>query len=83
MAHFGHFSHNTSIKPHTETLLFLYRLLKFVVDIKWERISSILLIIFRHRNMIDLLVERSGCSTQEEPYKEFQYLKSRFDEVYL
>jgi hypothetical protein len=45
------------IKPHTDCLLFLYRLVKFVMELKLDKIALVLIPIFRHRNLIESLAE--------------------------
>jgi hypothetical protein len=41
-------------------LLFLYRLLKFISEVKLEKIKELYLLLFRHRNYLDQLVEKCG-----------------------
>lgn len=69
-------------------LLFLFRLLKYLSDSSLEMPQYIKLILFRHRSFLENQVERIVAEEKierstSETYKEFQYLKSRFDETYL
>lgn len=68
----------------TEMLLFLYRTLNLLGETNLEGASFIRLILFRHRNHLESSVERLMTAekldrSNYEPFKEFQYLKSRFD----
>lgn len=69
-------------------LLFLYRLLGYLGDSELKGANFMRLILFRHRSHLESSVERVMAADKldrstYEPFKEFQFLKSRFDEAYL
>jgi hypothetical protein len=69
-------------------LLFLYRILSYLGETELKGANFMRLILFRHRSHLESSVERVMASERlerstYEPFKEFQYLKSRFDEAYL
>ena len=77
-----------NLKNLTEMLLFLYRLLSFLGESDLQGANFMRLILFRHRSHLESSVERVMAGERldrstYEPFKEFQYLKSRFDEAYL
>jgi hypothetical protein len=76
------------MKSVTEMLLFLYRLLNSLGEVNLERSSSLRLVLFRHRNYLEIIAERISQEDHldrgtYEPLKEFHFLKGKFDDAYL
>ena len=69
-------------------LQFVFRLFKYLSDVSLPTFSFIKLLLFRHRSYIDQvtdsIVDKNRMElSNNELYKEFQFLKKKFDSAYL
>jgi len=69
-------------------LQFVFRLFKYLNDVSLPIFSFIKLLLFRHRSYIDqvtdILLDQNRVELgSSELYKEFQFLKKKFDSAYL
>lgn len=76
------------LKANIMMLQFVFRLFKYLNDVSLPVMSFIKLLLFRHRSHIDQttdnIVEQNRMELgNSELYKEFQFLKKKFDSSYL
>lgn len=76
------------LKSNIMMLQFVFRLFKYLSDVSLPIMSFIKLLLFRHRSHIDQstdsIVEQNRMELgNSELYKEFQFLKKKFDSSYL